>query len=410
VDNRNAANLVSGEILSVMELDFSVMEGDGKQAEQLLPLMEAFEKQYHIHVNIIPIPWEKAWSEIAKYGIYGHGPDVSTIGASWIGSLASMQALRPFTPAQIQALGGANAYFESIWQAGLLRDGPTIWAIPWLGDVRVIYYWKDTLKKAGVKDFDAAFKTDIALVKTLEKLKKEGVKYPLAITTLPMSLAVHEAAHWVWNAGGDFVSPDGKRVIFTEPKGLEGFKNYFSLLRYINPQSMKNASGVFFYEESSPVHIAGLWVPSSKNITAERKDQLGVARLPGMAYVGGSALVIWQYTSRFTEAFELIRFLSSEPLIYNKKDLQYKQLPTRRESLDAPETQNNVFNRIYMQTLQSGKTFPTLRLWGLIEEKLLVGIANIWADLFDNPDQDLDACLHKHLDPLAKRLNMILGN
>ena len=65
---------------------------------------------------------------------------------------------------------------------------------------------------------------------------------------------------------------------------------------------------------------------------------------------------------------------------------------------------------VILNALQSGRGFPTIRLWGAVEEKLIVEISNIWAELLANPGQDLDACLHKHLDPLAQRLNIVLGN
>src|SRR5438552_1655154 len=126
----------------MVEIEFSVMEGERGTANNLLPLLEAFEKQHHIHVNLVAVNWDKGWTEIAKFGIFGHGPDVSSIGTTWIGSLASMRALRPFTEHQVRALGGADAFFESTWRAGLLPNDPTPWAIPWLADVTVIYYWK----------------------------------------------------------------------------------------------------------------------------------------------------------------------------------------------------------------------------------------------------------------------------
>ncbi len=391
------------------EIEFSVMEGHAEETRDLLPIMEEFEKEYRIHVNIVTIPWKTAWDQNVKYGIYGNGPDVSAVGASWIGSLASMRALRPFTSMEIQALGGARTYFESIWQVGQLMNNPTTWAIPWLGDVRVLYYWKDMLEEVGIENFDDAFKTDAALVETLEKLSKNGCKYPLAITTQAISQVLHEAAHWVWSAGGDFISQNGNHVTFSEPKALEGFKRYFSLLPYISPTSLQVDSGDFFRDRTCPVHIAGLWVPG--NITdTELKDRLGVAKLPGIAYMGGTSLVIWQYTPRYREAFELVRFLSSQPIFYNKNRQQYNQLPTRRESLNTPITQNNPFNRTYLQAFQSGRSFPTLRLWGSIEDRLIPVIANIWAELFADPDQDLDACLHKHFEPLAERLNIVLEN
>lgn len=389
------------------EIEFSVMEGYAEESRGLLPLLQEFEKDYHIHVNLVAIPWKTAWAQNVKYGIYGHGPDVSAVGASWIGSLASMQALRPFSPLEVQALGGADTYFESIWHLGQMVNNPVTWAIPWLGDVRVLYYWKDQLAAAGIQDFEEAFQSEATLVENLEKLRQNGYQFPLAITTQAISQIIHEAAYWVWNAGGNFISPDGKRVMFTEPKALQGFKNYFRLLPYVSPQTLSMEPIGFFLERSSALHISGLWVPDNVTKT-ERRDYLGVARLPGTAYMGGTSLAIWQYTRKYHEAFELIRFLSSQPIFYNQNRSIYSQLPTRREALDAPATQNNSFNHTYLQAFQSGRSFPTLRLWGSIEDKLIPVISRIWGELFADPGQNLDDCLHEHLDPLSERLNNVL--
>ena len=124
----------------MVEIEFSVMEGVPGNVNFLLPILQAFEKQYHIHVNLIGILWDIGRAEVAKFGIYGQGPDVSSIGTTWVGSLASMQALRPYTPQDVRALGGADAFFESSWRAGLLPNDPTPWAVPWLADITVIYY------------------------------------------------------------------------------------------------------------------------------------------------------------------------------------------------------------------------------------------------------------------------------
>jgi hypothetical protein len=75
-----------------------------------------------------------------------------------------------------------------------------------------------------------------------------------------------------------------------------------------------------------------------------------------------------------------------------------------------PSVEYDPFHRIYLQALQTDRSFPTMRLWGSVEEKLIREISSIWAELFADPDQDLDTCLHRHFDPLAERLNIVLGN
>jgi ABC-type glycerol-3-phosphate transport system substrate-binding protein len=396
----------------MVEIEFSVMEGNAGDAENLRPLLDAFEKQYRIHVNLTGIPWENGWAEIAKFGIYGHGPDVSSIGTTWIGSLAAMQALRSFTPQEVRALGGTDAFFEPSWRSGFTPHDPDPWAIPWLGDVLDFYYWKDCFAKAGIQNIEAAFASDDALVETLEKLQRSGIPYPLSINVTKMDIILHEAAHWVWAAGGDFVSADGKQVIFTQPAAMEGFKNYFSLQRFISPEFLNTgpASGEAFVTRKSAIMMAGPW-QGIVNVLQhpELKDDLGIAAPPKTTYVGGASFVIWRYSRHAAEAFELVRFLSSQPTRIPASP-HSNELPTRREAMNMPSLENNIFHHTYLQTLQTGRSFPTMRLWGSIESKLINEIPNIWIDLFSNPDQDLIACLHKYLDPLAQRMNLALGN
>jgi multiple sugar transport system substrate-binding protein len=395
----------------MQEIEFSVMESAEGDAKQLLPLLEAFEKQYHIHVNLIGIPWSKGWTEIAKFGIYGNGPDVSSIGTTWIGSLASMQALSPFSSQEVRAMGGAEAYFEPSWRAGFLPEDPTPWAIPWLGDVMVLYFWKDALEKAGIHDFEAAFASDEALIETLQKLQQVGSPYPLALTTANDSVILHETAHWLWNAGGDFISPDNRHVVFNQPAAFTGLRSYFSLRPFISPKSLTSSSAEdMFMAGETDVQVAGPWLGMlGRQQHPEWGQRLGIARVPGRTFAGGSSFVIWKYSMQAQAAFELVRFLGSQPAHFPASPHDHL-LPTRRAALSMPITEDDLFNRTYLQALDAGQCFPTIRLWGPVEDRLISGIANIWAERYTNPDEDLEACLHKHLDPLAQRLNIVLEN
>ncbi len=397
----------------MVEIEFSVMESAPGDAKNLLPLIEAFERQYHIRVKLTGITWTHGWAEIAKFGIYGHGPDVSSVGTTWVSSLASMQALRPFSPQQVRSLGGAESFFEPSWRTGFFPGDPTIWAIPWLGDTLVFYYWKELLEKAGVQDFKTAFATDATLVETLEKLRKNGVAYPLALNVTQMEIILHEAAHWLWSAGGNFTSADGKKVTFTQPAAMQGWKNYFGLRPFISPEwlNVASASGDAFLAGESAIQLGGPYLTIADIIDNPhtRTQHVGIASVPGKAYVGGASFVIWQYSPRYAEAFELVRFLSSQPTCIPASPLS-RELPTRREAIHMPSIETNIFHRTYIESMQTGQSFPTMRLWGAIEEKLIAEIAKIWRELLSNPAQDIDECLHRHLDPLAERLNITLGN
>lgn len=396
----------------MVEIEFSVMEEKPGAVESLLPLLKTFENQYpNIRVNLTGISWFKGWSDIAKFGIYGNGPDVSCIGTSWVGSLASMHALRPFTEQQIRALGGADAFFESSWRSGFLPKDDNAWAIPWLGDAVVIYYWKDMLEQAGIHDTSAAFASHQSLIETLKMLQKNGIHHPLALTTNSISMILHEAVLWIWNAGGSLMDEYEQRVTFNSPEAINGWKNYFSLQPFVYPETNTTAAGTFFENRETAIYFAGPWIGlgGRKAHSPEWGEHLGIATVPGKTFVGGASFVIWKYSKHYNEAFDLIRFLSSQPTSIPSSPHSF-DLPIRREALNMPSAKTDVFHRTYLQALQNGRSFPTIRLWGSIEDKLIAQTANVWAELFANPNTNLDECVHRHYDLLAERLNIILEN
>ena len=62
------------------------------------------------------------------------------------------------------------------------------------------------------------------------------------------------------------------------------------------------------------------------------------------------------------------------------------------------------------QALRRGRPFPNTRLWGLVEEKLVGALTQLWADVFAHPQEDLEMMIHRRLDPVAQRLNRTLAS
>lgn len=51
---------------------------------------------------------------------------------------------------------------------------------------------------------------------------------------------------------------------------------------------------------------------------------------------------------------------------------------------------------------------PSARLWGLIEERLMGVLPNIWEEVLTDSSAKVDEILHRYLDSLAQRLNKTL--
>ena len=110
--------------------------------------------------------------------------------------------------------------------------------------------------------------------------------FNLAITTSKnlSSAILQEAAHWVWGAGGDFISPNGHQVIFNKPAALQGFKNYFGLRRFISPESLAATFiGDSFNVRNAMVHFSGPWLGTvGRHQHPEWGQYLGIAQMPGI--------------------------------------------------------------------------------------------------------------------------------
>lgn len=400
----------------MVELELTLMGQGPDPAGDLRALLERFEAEERTRVHVTVYSWETGWTEIVKVALYGHGPDLSDVGTTWIGNLGAMNALRPLAAADVSACGGQGAFLPAAWQSGVLRDAPEVWAIPWLADTRVIYYRRDLLEAAGI-DPVTAFRTHGDLERTLETLLSHGHAMPWAVPSTATLNTVHIVASWVWGAGGDFVTGDGRQFILTRDAAMAGLRAYFGLARFLTPAARglgaTQASDLFLSGHAA-MCISGPWtwaigMNRQQAMAPEIARHVGAAVPPGIPFVGGSSLVLWRHSPHDRDALRLIRLLTN-PVVQAGYSQRVGLLPTRLDVLDTPLFTTDPLGSVMSQALRSGRAFPTLRLWGLVEEKVSAVLARVWSDVLAAPEANLDTLIHKHLDPLTMQLNRTLAN
>jgi len=84
-------------------------------------------------------------------------------------------------------------------------------------------------------------------------------------------------------------------------------------------------------------------------------------------------------------------------------------LPAVVDALNEEPFTTDRLWRAAVQAIKAGRTVPTTRSWGLMEDRLATEFAAVWLDFFDNPTIDLVTLLKRRLEPLAERLDQVLA-
>lgn len=374
------------------------------------PLLDQFETEHGVRVRPRLLTWDTAWSDLVKVALYGDGPDVSEIGSTWLGDLVAMNALRPFGETEIAALGRAGSFLPSAWQGGRLAGQTQTWAIPWLAGARLMF-WRRPLFASAELEPRTRFQTAAEVDAVLGRLAASSVPVPWTVPTGLTHTTLLNAASWVWAAGGDFVTPDGKRTLFSQPEARAGLRDYFALGRYLVPP-VRRLTGLqpddqFLTQPGTAATISGSWLFS---VLRERglAGEVGLALPPGASFVGGSHLVIWKHTRQAQAALELVNFLSE-----GRTQIAYGQrvglLPTRLDALTGEPFAGDEWWQLAIRGVKTGRSFPVTRSWGLMEDRLTRVLKALWDEVLTDPGLDLDAAIQRHLEPLAMRLDLVLG-
>ena len=358
-----------------------------------------FEASQNMHVELKIVPWVNNRSDFADMALRQQPVDVALVGSPVMSDLLGMNILRPFLPSEINSMGGSDAFLPSRWNAEISPGDARIFAIPYVVDVRVLYYWCDMLKKAGI-DEQSDFLTIELLTSSIHILREHGVQAPWEMWDEKYEV-LHCASSWIWAMGGELISADGAEVLFNQPLALAGLRNYFDLLKFV-PAHRNGLPMELFRKREIALGIGDAWVFSQ-----EIPPDLGCSSLPGGSYIGGSDLVVWNSTHYESAALQLVRFLC-RPDIHDRLVLQTTPtIPSRMELLIKAAAKSPAHEAI-VRTAQLGRMYPCVPMIGLVEERLSAALAMIQQELLANHEIDPAVVIKPHLEMLAKRINTSL--
>jgi multiple sugar transport system substrate-binding protein len=224
-------------------------------------------------------------------------------------------------------------------------------------------------------------------------------------------MTLHNLASWVWGAGGHFLSPDGRQTLISDPASLKGFCQYFELGRFLAPGSRElddTQSDAMFWSGKAAVTISGPWLLRDLSAAPEVLANAGITFPPGVPFVGGSNLVIWQNSTHPKEALALVKFLTSQH-VQSTYLRNVGMFPARLDVLSAPPYSTDPVYGSLSRGFQEGRSFNLIPLWGFVEDRLSGTLSVIWTEVLESPDLDLSRSVIHNLELLARRLDLILA-
>jgi multiple sugar transport system substrate-binding protein len=352
--------------------------------------VERFHAQHpNITVRATKLDWAEALTRLNTAAASGAGPDVAQLGTTWVGGITALGALQPFTAQQLDGLGGRGAFLQASWTSTHLAGHPEVTAVPWFVDVRAIFYRSDILARLHL-DPRAAFANWSSFEATLARIKARGGIAALGQPGKNDWNVVHNIAPFIWDAGGDLLSPDGAEPAVDTAAAVTGVDYYQRLVGRFNSRTtlQKNSTDAqnAFADGQTAVFISNPEAVAVYEAGGKRRAGLragwATAPLPAgpkgrYTFFGGSDLSIWKRSRHPAAAYEWVRFLTgdeSQQRFVSAIGLWPARTAVAARAPFATEPAYKAF----AEQLADGRQYPAVAAWTDLEAALQKSFSVLW--------------------------------
>lgn len=412
---------------AAQQITFWLMPNGPQPIENAQAQAEAFTKANpDIGIRIELIDWSVAYNQIQTALQGGADACVTQLGTTWVSGFQPLGGLRPFTTEEVTAMGGEQAFVKASWQTTHQEGTNEIVAIPWFVDSRALAYRKDILEKVGLTP-EEAFKDLNAFQSTLQKVKDANPEVaPFAHTGRGDWNVIQNASMFIWNYGGDILTPDNKQAAFNSEQAVDAVTFSASLFgQGLTPTDAPEINTVQAENKMSEGQafsvVTGPWTVGNVNATEEaggwanREVAANVAFVewpagPGgqYAFVGGSQLGIFNECANPEAAVKFVQYLTSqESVVPYTKVAGF--LPARIEAQQDPAFNIPAY-QVFKAAAEKGKVPPTIAQWGGVENVMRTALEGVWEDVQASAGKPIDeATVKARLDAGAQSVNELLA-
>ncbi len=279
-------------------------------------------------VKVVFVPWTNRtqdWTNALSSG--KNAPDITELGNTDTPTEASLGMLANITTNVNSWTNKSNVV------SGMLANDTqsgTIYAVPWFGGVRGIWYRTDQFKAAGITSTPTTWADLVTDAKKL--MAKNPGTYGLGAPTYDTPAV----ASFIWGAGGQIATQQGGKWVaqLTSPQSEAGIKFYVDLFRadkvspakYIGQTELGNVGATSgganedFALGKLDMYIDGPWASGTFPANAVGKSSWASFPIPSEngpnpapVFSGGSDLAVWSGSKFKTAAWKLVQVMDSVP-------------------------------------------------------------------------------------------------
>ena len=353
---------------------FWAMGAEGEHVQKLMP--EFYRRYPGIEVKIQGIPWTAAHEKLLTAYAGNSLPDLCQLGNTWIPEFKLLNALENLNArlANATTIKREN-YFPGIWVTNVIDSA--VFGIPWYVDTRLLFYRKDILAQAGYKNPPRTWDEWFEVSKKIKQLPGAREKYALLLPTNEWTPFVLTGLQ----TGSLLLKEENRYGNFSGAQFSRAFSFLMQFYRdKLAPVGVTQVTNIYqgLAEGFFAMYITGPWNIGEfqRRLPAALQDQWMTAPMPGpdantpgVSLAGGSSLVMFKNSTKKTEAWKLIEYLSeaSQQLKFYKIT---GDLPAVRAAWTDTAFINNVYIQAFYQQLEHVVPTPMIPEWEQIAMKV----------------------------------------
>jgi multiple sugar transport system substrate-binding protein len=313
------------------------------EAQQMKKLAADFKKLHpNITVKFMNVPADSATQKLTTQVAGGNPPDTVFIDSSAVQDFAQRKAFVNLDG----YIAGSQAVKLDDYVAGFKQTAThqnSMFALPYDGETTGLFYRTDLFEAAGITSPPTTWEELQAAAEKLTDPAKKQYGYIL--------FAPEAQYYWLpflWQAGGNLLSQDGKQIAFNSPQGVQAADFYVGLRKYSPPDYLASNSWdgrVAFAQGKVAMYEAGAWFGGEMAQSYPKiKGKWSVAPMPtGPARcattIAGDSLAITSQSRNKDAAWLWIEFLSrpDNMKLWTFGTPTATLLPPRQSLLSDPE-------------------------------------------------------------------------